>query len=31
MDIDKKTVQRAPGHHHTIVREENDRVHTYKV
>jgi len=31
MDIDKKTVQRAQGHHHTLVREENNKVLTYKV
>lgn len=31
MDIDKKTIQRATGHHHTLVREENDKVYTYKV
>ncbi|SMN22103.1 similar to Saccharomyces cerevisiae YOR267C HRK1 Protein kinase implicated in activation of the plasma membrane H(+)-ATPase Pma1p in response to glucose metabolism [Maudiozyma saulgeensis] len=31
MDIDKKTVQRAQGHHHTLVREEDNKVLTYKV
>ena len=31
MDIDKKTIHRATGHHHTLVREENDKVYTYKV
>ncbi|KAG0671543.1 serine/threonine protein kinase [Maudiozyma exigua] len=31
MDIDKKTIQRATGHHHTLVREENNKVYTYKV